>query len=157
MRLSNQKNRTLIAALFNVLFVVFLLSIVFFFIDTQQLRLLGHWNYLLILISVFPIVFFYLLGDQIFEYDSDGEAINFINKNVLPFKNKIVKDEFPKYKLHGFNVINFLVYKRLYISLKSKKEKNITLKYDISFLTSSDIKDLKISLQKVVKNNKETK
>ncbi|WP_245688794.1 hypothetical protein [Riemerella columbipharyngis] len=96
---------------------------------------------------------FYIKGKQIFEYDSDGEAVMFINKSISIIFNKETKDEFPKYKLHSFEFFNALFFKRLFIKVNSKTEKVILLKYDISYLTKREIRDLKISLKKIVCNN----
>ena len=62
---------------------------------------------------------------------------------------------FPKYKLVSFEIVNALLFKRLYIKITSKKHKESILKYDISYLTSSEIRDLKLSLQRTIKANKE--
>ena len=88
-------------------------------------------------------------GRQIFEYDSDGEAVNFKNRNIIPFLSKEIRDEFPKYKILSYEVVNAIVFKKLYIKIKSKKEHIAVLKYDISYLTDKEIKDLKFSLKKL--------
>ena len=109
----------------------------------------------LLLIGASGLVIIFLRGRQIFEYDSDGEALNFKNYSIIPFLGKEAKDEFPKYKLVSFEVVNALLFKRLYIRITSKKHKESILKYDISYLTSSEIRDLKLSLQRTIKANKE--
>jgi len=109
----------------------------------------------LLLIGVSGLVIIFLRGRQIFEYDSDGEALNFKNHSIIPFLEKEAKDEFPKYKLVSFEIVNALIFKRLYIKITSKKHKESVLKYDISYLTSSEIRDLKLSLQRTIKANKE--
>lgn len=113
-------------------------------------------SYGLVFFSVILYSVILIRGRQIFEYDSDGEALNFNNHSIiLPFLGKNVRDEFPKYKLISYDIINAIIFKRLYIKIKSKKNKNTLLKYDISYLTSKEIIDLKISLNKVIKQNKE--
>ena len=109
----------------------------------------------LLFIGVSGLVIIFLRGRQIFEYDSDGEALNFKNHSIIPFLGKEAKDEFPKYKLVSFEIVNALLFKRLYIRITSKKHKESILKYDISYLTSSEIRDLKLSLQRTIKANKE--
>ena len=109
----------------------------------------------LLLIGVSGLVIIFLRGRQIFEYDSDGEALNFKNHSIIQFLGKEAKDEFPKYKLVSFEIVNALLFKRLYIKITSKKHKESILKYDISYLTSSEIRDLKLSLQRTIKANKE--
>jgi hypothetical protein len=101
-------------------------------------------------------LFLYFLGRPIFEYDSDGEALNFRNNHILYIlAKKNAKDEFPKYKLLKFNIVNALIFKKLYIYISSKKAHVLILKYDISFLSRKQIKDLKFSLNKVIKANKD--
>jgi hypothetical protein len=109
----------------------------------------------LILIPILLIIIFYFRGRQIFEYDSDGETLSFTNRNVFPFFGKTVSDEFPKYKLKNYEIANVHIFKKLYIKISSKKSPIITLKYDISYLTNQELRDLKISLNKVIKANEE--
>ena len=109
----------------------------------------------LILLGGAIYIILYLRGRQIFEYDSDGEALNFRNYSIIPFLGREARDEFPKYKLVSFEVVNALLFKRLYIKITSKKHKESILKYDISYLTGSEIRDLKLSLQRTIKANKE--
>ena len=111
---------------------------------------------LLIIVPSFLGLIFYLRGRQIFEYDSDGEALNFKNRNVL-FYQKAISDEFPKYKLVSYEIIDVLILQKLYINVSSKKNKVITLKYDVSYLSKKELKDLKFSLSKVIKENQEIK
>ena len=117
----------------------------------------GNESILFVLLPVVLLILFLVRGRQIFEYDSDGEAVNFKNRNIIPFLSKEIRDEFPKYKILSYEVVNAIIFKRLYIKIKSKKEQRhaIILKYDISYLTDKEIKDLKFSLKKIIKANKE--
>ena len=49
------------------------------------------------------------------------------------------------------------ILQKLYINVSNKKNKVITLKYDISYLSKKELKDLKFSLSKVIKENQEIK
>ena len=51
----------------------------------------------------------------------------------------------------------FFFLKKLFVKIKSRKghHQAIILKYDISYLTDKEIKDLKFSLKKIIKANKE--
>ena len=109
----------------------------------------------LLLIGVSGLVIIFLRGRQIFEYDSDGEALNFKNHSIIPFLGKEARDEFPKYKLISFDITDAVLFKKLHIKITSRKKNEIVLKYDISYLTSSEIRDLKLSLQRTIKANKE--
>lgn len=132
-------------------------GIIGFFANEYRFDALGNESYLLIIIPVLILIIFYLKGRQIFEYDSDGEALNFKNRNIIPFLNKPLHDEFPKYKLIKYDVINIFFIKRLYITVSSKNNGSTMLKYHISYLTKKEVNDLKLSLNKVVKANKEKK
>lgn len=132
-------------------------GIVGFLVNKYRFNVLGHESYLLIAIPILMLVIFHLSGRQIFEYDSDGEALNFKNRNIIPFLSKPLHDEFPKYKLIKYEVISIFFIKRLYVTVSSKNNGSTMLKYQISYLTKKEINDLKLSLNKVVKANKEKK
>lgn len=102
---------------------------------------------------MYTIIF--LKGKQIFEYDSDGEALNFKNYSIISFFGKESRDEFPKYKLISYDILNAILFNRLYIKINSKKKRESILKYDISYLSSKEIKDLRLSLNKIVRENKQ--
>ena len=63
-----------------------------------------------------------LRGRQIFRYDSDRLLI-FKNRNIIPFLTKEAKDEFPKYKLISYEVVNAILFKKLFIKLKVKRSR----------------------------------
>lgn len=155
MRLSNKRKVPLYNFAITLLLMLMLFGILGYFFEIYRLKILGYEEYLLLIIPAILLIIFFLRGRQIFEYDSDGEALNFKNRGISPILGKSVSDEFPKYKLLKYEVVNAIIFKRLYITISSKKSHSITLKYDISYLTDKEIKDLKLSLNKVVKHNKE--
>ncbi|WP_265429822.1 hypothetical protein [Chryseobacterium sp. YIM B08800] len=126
-----------------------------FILDKIRFGILDEKSCLLIIIPVILLVVIYLHGRQIFEYDSDGEALHFRNRNVVPFLNRPLSDEFPKYKLIKFEMVSILFFSRLYVTISSKNNGSTTLKYETSYLTRKEVKDLKASLNKVVNANKE--
>ncbi|UHO39917.1 hypothetical protein H5J24_07760 [Chryseobacterium capnotolerans] len=132
-------------------------GIVGFLANEYRFNVLGVESYLMIIVPILLLVIFHLNGRQIFEYDSDGEALHFKNRNIIPFLSKPLHDEFPKYKLIKYDVINIFFIKRLYITVSSKNNGSTILKYQVSYLTRKEINDLKLSLNKVVKANKEKK
>lgn len=155
MRLSNKRKVPLYNFIHTLLWMILGLGIAAFFIEKYKIALLGNESIVIVVIPLLLLMIFYISGKQIFEYDSDGEALNFKNRNIIPLLSKSISDEFPKYKLLKYELINYLIYKRLYIIISSKKSHTATLKYDISYLTKKEINDLKFSLNKVVNNNKE--
>ena len=154
MRLNNRNRIGYFQFLSTFVITLFLLGIFMFFVEYYFYKLLGSVAILFLVIPTLIIVIFYLRGRQIFEYDSDGEALNFKNKNVVLFLDKPLSDEFPKYKLKSYEIVNALILKRLYITISSKKSNAIILKYDVSYLSKKELNDLKLSLSKVTKNNK---
>lgn len=155
MRLNN-RNRAGSYHLWVVLSAIFLaLGCAVFLLELLHFDILNEWQSALVIIlpAIFALIT-YLRGPQIFEYDSDGEALNFRNTYVPSFQ-KIYTDEFPKYKLMKFEIIDALLLRRLYVTVTGKRGL-VTLKYDISYLRPNEVKALKMSLNKVLKSNKET-
>lgn len=155
MRLSNRTKAPIYNFINTLLLMMFFGGIIGFIIEEYKFQILGALSYLLIIIPVSLLVIFYINGRQIFEYDSDGEALHFKNRNIVPFLNTPLSDEFPKYKLMKFETVSLLFVKRLYITISSKNSGSTILKYEISYLSQKEVNDLKFSLNKVIKANKE--
>ncbi|WKS94452.1 hypothetical protein [Riemerella columbina] len=158
MRLSNKKRLPYYQFVFTCINILLLLGVILVVLRWNGIIInLGAYsiNYLFIALPILLYIGFYLRGRPIFEYDSDGEALNFRNKNFIPFLRKESRDEFPKYKLKSYEIVNARLFKRLYIKLQSKKGNTTVLKYDISYLKNKELRDLKLSLNKIVKNNTE--
>ena len=137
-----------------VLIMILIAGIGLFLFENMVYKKLGIEQYLLLIVPVVFIGIFYIRGKQIFEYDSDGEGLTFKNRHILPYFYAHVSDEFPKYKLLSYNIVDAFILKRLYISIKRKNNSSLILKYDISNLTKKETGDLKHSLSKVINNNK---
>ena len=155
MRLSNRKKISAYSFINTLLIMLMIGGIAGFILEQYKLNILGGEEYLFIVIPVILIIVFYITGRQIFEYDSDGEGLHFRNTNIIPFLNKNLSDEFPKYKLISYEIVRILFIRRLYITISSKNSGSTMLKYEISYLTKKETNDLKFSLNKVVKANKE--
>ena len=157
MRLNNRNKSGLYNFLMMLLLMLLFAGIIGFLLERYKFDILGWESSFLIILPVLLLAIFFIRGRQIFEYDSDGEALNFKNRNIILFLDKPLNDEFPKYKLMKYEVVNALIFKRLYITISSKKNNATTLKYDISYLTKKQLMDLKVSLSKVVRTNQENK
>ena len=154
-RLSNKK-KTPLYRFFNIILLMILLGgCIGFIVDKIRFNILDEKSCFLIIVPIILLIVIHLHGRQIFEYDSEGEAIHFRNRNIIPFLNKPQSDEFPKYKLVKFDVFSVLFFKRLYITISSKNSGTTTLKYEISYLTRKEVNDLKTSLSKIIRANKE--
>lgn len=158
MRLSNRNRAPYYNFVLTLLNVLIVIGVFAYILEKTRLAMFGAEEIFFLIIPFALFLLFILRGRQIFEYDSDGEAINFKNRNIIPFIGREARDEFPKYKLISYEVVNAILFKKLYIKIKSKKDHAaIILKYDISYLTNREIKDLKLSLNKIVKANREAK
>ncbi|MDR6462511.1 hypothetical protein [Chryseobacterium sediminis] len=157
MRLSNRNKASVYNFLSTFLLMILVLGTIVFIANKYRFNALDDESYLLIIVPIMMLITFYICGRQIFEYDSDGEALNFKNRNIIPFLEKPLHDEFPKYKLIKYDVVSILFIKRLYITVSSKNNGSTILKYHISYLNRKEVNDLKLSLNKVVKANKEKK
>ena len=157
MRLSNRSRIPIYNFVLTLINVLIVIGLAGFILEKTRLAMFGNESVLFVLLPVVLLILFLVRGRQIFEYDSDGEAVNFKNRNIIPFLSKEIRDEFPKYKILSYEVVNAIFFKKLYVKIKSRKEHHqaIILKYDISYLTDKEIKDLKFSLKKIIKANKE--
>jgi hypothetical protein len=118
---------------------------------------ISNWLYLAGFILIFLLARFYF--SHSFQYDSDGEALNFRNDKVHLFgifKSSPKKAEFPKRKLKNYRVKHKFVGKYLSLTLYSSRAESgqTKLEFDISLLSGSEIKELKRSLNKIVSLNK---
>ena len=157
MRLSNRSRIPIYNFVLTLINVLIVIGLAGFILEKTRLAMFGNESVLFVLLPFVLLILFLVRGRQIFEYDSDGEAVNFKNRNIIPFLSKEIRDEFPKYKILSYEVVNAIFLKKLFVKIKSRKEHDqaIILKYDISYLTDKEIKDLKFSLKKIIKANKE--
>ncbi|MEJ8590471.1 hypothetical protein JSO62_01005 [Riemerella anatipestifer] len=156
MRLSNKVRIPYYQFIFTLANITLLVGLIFFILQNKVAKLFTiPIDIGIIAFAIFLYLIFYIRGRQIFEYDSDGEALNFQNRNIIDSLGKNAKDEFPKYKLDSYEIVDVFLFRRLYIRLKNKKGSLTVLKYDISYLNSKEIKDLKLSLNRTIKSNQE--
>ena len=157
MRLSNRSRIPIYNFVLTLINVLIVIGLAGFILEKTRLAMFGNESILFVLLPVVLLILFLVRGRQIFEYDSDGEAVNCKNRNIIPFLSKEIRDEFPKYKILSYEVVNVIFFKKLFVKIKSRKEHHqaIILKYDISYLTDKEIKDLKFSLKKIIKANRE--
>ncbi|SFM99895.1 hypothetical protein SAMN05421594_0244 [Chryseobacterium oleae] len=155
MRLSNRNKASIYNFVHTLLLMMVIFGIAVFLLNEYRFHAVGKESYIILILPILLLVIFHLNGRQIFEYDSDGEALNFKNRNIIPFLDRPLHDEFPKYKLMKYEVVNVFFIKRLYITISSKNSGSTILKYEISYLSQKEVNDLKLSLNKVVKANEE--
>jgi hypothetical protein len=134
--------------------MIFSAGVLAFILEHYKFDIFGNEIYAVLIAPAVLLCFFYILGRQIFEYDSDGEAVHFKNRSIVPFIRPL-SDEFPKYKIINYDVFRFLFYKRLFVRISSKTSKSLVLRYEISYLGQKDISDLKRSLNKIIQANRQ--
>ena len=150
MRLSNRNRIPVFSFIYSLVGIIFILGVIAYILEINKFDIFGNKVWILLAIPLMLFLLLYFIGRPVFEYDSDGETLNFRNSHILYLlTKKNAKDEFPKYKLLKFNIVNVLFFKRLYVYISSKKSHVIILKYDVTFLSKKQLKDLKFSLNKV--------
>lgn len=155
MRLSTKSRLPFYQFIDICLICIITISIFAFVFEHIQGKIFGNTSYVLLAFAIVLAIIFITRGRQLFEYDSDGESLTLHNDSVLPVFFSKRYHEFPKKKLDSFIVLNFFIFKRLYLTLKHRRKNTVALKYDISSLTQKEIDDLQISLAKIIKNNTE--
>ncbi len=158
MKINNKKITLYIYIIYSIIGILFLL---FLITELFPIRLFYQFpTYLLPLTGILLLIIVRYRGAPTFEYDSEGEAINFKNNDVaLPFINSSNKiSEFPKRKLTAYKVKSNFLKKVLEITIRSKKSATgySKLKYDISYLSGKEVRGLKKSLDKILIENKTT-
>ena len=111
-----------------------------------------------VFIAFFALLFIVLHKlAKYFEYDSDGHVLVLINKGfvISEFINcSEKKAEFPKRKLLYYKLNKYFLYKSLNLYIKSGNGHQKRLKFNVSLVSNKKLKYLKMSLDKIVKQNK---
>ncbi|MCF4101718.1 hypothetical protein L1I30_08580 [Gillisia sp. M10.2A] len=122
--------------------------------DTEESVKFSHFlpNILLMLFGVY----FHRIG-QLFEFDSDGETLNFKNNGVFFSKfmeYRVKRAEFPKGKLVKFELDDYFIFTRLKIFIRSRRKRGWRkYSFNITFLGKKKKKGLVEALNKVVQKN----
>lgn len=108
-----------------------------------------------ILLFIFGI-YFHKVG-QLFEFDSDGETLNFKNNGLFFSKfmeYRVKRAEFPKEKLVKFEVNDYFFFAKITIWIRSRR-KSGSRKYtfNITFLNKKKKRGMIASLNKVLEKN----
>lgn len=161
MRFTNRSEIKIIPSIYIVLVAVFITNI---FVnielmnsDTEQKLGFTHYvpNILVLLLGFYV----HKIG-QSFDFDSDGETLNFKNNGVFFSKfmeYRVKKAEFPKRKLAKFRYIDYGIYSALTIYIRSRRRKGYKkYTFNTTFLSRKKKKGMIASLNTVVVKNKET-
>ncbi|MGB0177172.1 MAG: hypothetical protein ACPF9D_08395, partial [Owenweeksia sp.] len=108
-------------------------------------------------VIIFILVFLVYRGLPVFNYDSDGEVLNFTaSEPHLRWMGKWTARhfEFPKRKLAGFSLRSYPFRRVLTVTIQSKESGLRKQKIKVSYLSSKEVRDLKRSLSGVLEKNK---
>ena len=157
MRINNRRIKPIIKFIYTLILLGLLASVLFSVLEINFLKIIPIWGFAVLAIAILLII--YLRGDQLFEYDSDGEALNFRTQDAFwgdVFPNTKKSSEFPKEKLVNYQITGFFLRRTLCLTIKSKRSQSgfSKLKYNITYLNSQERRDLRKSLKKVVEDNK---
>jgi len=155
MRFTNKSEVKIIPSIYIVLVAVFVtnvfVNIEIMASDTEQKISISHFlpNMITLLLGFYV----HRIG-QSFDFDSDGETLNFKNNGVFFSKfmeYRVKKAEFPKRKLGKFKFVDFGIYSALTIYIKSRRRKGYKkYSFNTTFLTQKKKKGMVDSLNKVL-------
>ncbi|MGB6083961.1 hypothetical protein [Moheibacter sp.] len=159
MRINNKRVNVYIEAFYTLLFIGLIFSIILIFIPIPAITRIAP-PYVYIGLFIFLIYLFYKLGHQHVEYSSDGEVLNIKTQDAFWVKyfprTRLIVD-FPKNKLVSFKIKSSFLHKKLELYVTSKRSHSgvAKLSFNITYLNKSEISDLKISLNRILKRNQE--
>ncbi len=155
MRFTNRNEVKVIPSIYIVLVAVFVtnvfVNIEIMASDTEQEISFSHFvpNIVTLLLGLYV----HRIG-QAFDFDSDGETLNFKNNGVFLSKfmeYRVKKAEFPKRKLGKFKFVDFGIYSALTIYINSRRKKGYRkYTFNTTFLTRKKKRGMVDSLNKVL-------
>ncbi len=156
MRVNNSKiKNAILTAYFLLLFGVIIGMIVFGLFKTWIENSTLKYSIFIVFFGLLFVVLHKIA--RYFEYDSDGQVLVIINRGfvVSEFYNYSEKKaEFPKKKLLYYKINKYFLYKSLNLYVKSGDNRQKRLKFNVSLVSNKKLRYLKMSLDKVVKQNK---
>lgn len=154
MKFTNKK----ILPLFKVGYLILLILVSIMFIYNYLIlnkAILAIKEVIVLLVLYISILTYWYKISKYIEFDSAGSGLVFITRGILLsdyINHREHRIEMPKEKLKGYEIIDRFFYKKVVLSIKSKKKiRKITV--DISFLSFNKTEALKLSLDKIVREN----
>ena len=153
MRISNSRLKPVTLLIFGLSGLLILLDLIISGVSGS----IGEYfeNRFLSMSGAVGILALIFLGNQYFEYDSDGEVLIFNSKNILfgwLFRRVNTLTEFPKRKLHSYKTSGFIK-KKLHIYIASKNHSLIHHTFNITYLNNQERRNLLRSLDRTLKTN----
>lgn len=156
MRFTNKSEVKIIPSIYIVLIAIFVTNVfvnieIMASSETEQELTFGH---ILPNIVTLLLAFYVHRIGQTFDFDSDGETLNFKNNGVFFSKfmeYRVKKAEFPKRKLGKFKFLDLGIYSSLTIYIRSKRKQGYRkYTFNTTFLTRKKKKGMVDSLNKVL-------
>ncbi len=155
MRFTNRTEIKVIPSIYIVLVAVFVTNV---FVNIEIMassseQEIGFSHFLPNIITLLLGLYVHRIG-QSFDFDSDGETLNFKNNGVFFSKfmeYRVKKAEFPKRKLGKFKFLDYGIYSSLTIYIRSRRKKGFRkYTFNTTFLTRKKKRGLVDSLNKVL-------
>ena len=155
MRFTNKSEVKIIPSIYIVLIAIFVtnvfVNIEIMASDSEQEVTFSH--FLPNIVTLVLAFYVHRIG-QTFDFDSDGETLNFKNNGVFFSKfmeYRVKKAEFPKRKLGKFKFMDIGIYSALTIYIRSKSKKGYRkYTFNTTFLTRKKKRGMVDSLNKVL-------
>ncbi|MDX1542342.1 MAG: hypothetical protein R3214_00240 [Christiangramia sp.] len=155
MRFTNRTEIRIVPSIYIVLIAVFItnvfVNIEIMASDTEQE--IGFSHFVPNIVTLLLGFYVHRIG-QSFDFDSDGETLNFKNNGVFFsrfMEYRVKKAEFPKRKLGKFKFVDYGIYSALTIYIKSRRKKGYRkYTFNTTFLNRKKKKGMVASLQKVL-------
>ncbi|AVR46266.1 hypothetical protein C7S20_13895 [Christiangramia fulva] len=156
MRFTNRNEIKVVPSIYIVLVAVFITNIfvnieVALSSDSEQHLTFGH--ILPNIVTLVLALYIHRIG-QTFDFDSDGETLNFKNNGVFFSKfmeYRVKKAEFPKRKLGKFKFVDYGIYSALTIYIRSRRKRGFRkYTFNTTFLTRKKKKGMVNALNKVL-------
>lgn len=127
MRFTNKTEVRVIPSIYIVLIAVFVTNV---FVNIEIMasdseQEIGFSHFLPNIVTLLLAFYVHTIG-QAFDFDSDGETLNFKNNGVFFSKfmeYRVKRAEFPKRKLGKFRFIDYGIYSALTIYIRSRRKK----------------------------------
>lgn len=155
MRLSNYNIVKIIPGIYYFSIVLFFL-IIFLNYQLEGNLFSSKSNFYFSLSAIAIGLIYIYFSWKYFEYEGGGEIIVFSNKgailsNFFNYRGNTIEIE--RHKIVGYEIYNFLIYKRLVIDYKSHKRTR-SKHCNITILSPKKINYLRQSLDKLISKNK---
>lgn len=155
MKFNNKSEVKIIPSIYVILIAIFVTNI---FVNVEIMasdseQEISFSHFLPNIITLLLALYVHRIG-QTFDFDSDGETLNFKNNGVFFSKfleYRVHRAEFPKRKLAKFNFVDFGMYSALTIYIRSRRKKGYRkYTFNTTFLNRKKKKGMVASLNNVL-------